>query len=87
MLGISNEQVKVNQQYLVRHLMELGYLHNKVKQHIGSLFTEVGTVAQGLMNAVRRELTQYYQALAVLDSQVTIVVKIHTQLFSRNLPT
>lgn len=62
----------MNQPYMVRHLMELGYLHNKVKQFITTLFTDVGTVAQGLMNAVRRELTQYYEALAVLDHQVSI---------------
>lgn len=50
--------------------MELGYLHNKIKHYISTLFTDVGSVAQGLLNAVRRELTQYYQSLATLDSQV-----------------
>lgn len=50
--------------------MELGYLHNKIQQSINTLFIDVGTVAQGLVIAIRRELTEYYQALAVLDSQV-----------------
>ncbi|XP_065208928.1 gamma-tubulin complex component 3 homolog [Planococcus citri] len=65
-----NPCVKVNQPYMVMHIMELGYLHNKIQQSINTLFTDVGTVAQGLVNAVRREFTEYYHALAVLDSQL-----------------
>lgn len=55
---------------MVLHLMELGFLHNKIKFYTSTLLPDMGTVAQGLLNAIRREITEYYQALAILDSQV-----------------
>lgn len=57
---------------MVLHLMELGYLHNLIRHYENSAFADAGIVAQGLLNAVRRELTDYYQSLANLDSQVRI---------------
>lgn len=50
--------------------MELGFLHNQIKQFISTLFADAGTVAQGLLTAIRREMSEYYQAIATLDSQV-----------------
>jgi len=58
---------------MVRHMMELGYLHNQIKHYEKSL-TDVGIVAQGLLNAIRREMNSYYQSLADLDHQVRIMV-------------
>lgn len=55
---------------MVLHLMELGFLHNQIKQFISTLFADAGTVAQGLLTAIRREMSEYYQAIATLDSQV-----------------
>lgn len=54
--------------------MELGYLHNYV-QGLCQELEEGGTVARGLMCAIRTELTEYYLRVAQLNSDVSLQLK------------
>lgn len=49
--------------------MELGYLHNRIKE-LCEMQENRGAVAQGLVYAIRSDLTDYYRTIANLQSEV-----------------
>lgn len=60
---------RVPQPHLVCHVMELGYLHNRVRS-LCDQQGEKGTVAQGLVWAIRSQLSEYYRLVASLHSEL-----------------
>ncbi|XP_039296345.1 gamma-tubulin complex component 3 [Nilaparvata lugens] len=71
---------RVEQPHIVRHLMELGYLHNRVRAlccrggHGGQ---QGGTVMQGLVCGIRNQLTEYYRSVANLHSEYFRIAASH----------
>ncbi|CAK1548470.1 unnamed protein product [Leptosia nina] len=59
-------------QILYSRIAHLGFLHDKLKEFIDptSVFTPRGLMVEGLVAAVRDELTEYYRSVALLQSQV-----------------
>lgn len=60
---------RIPQPHLVKHLMELGYLHNRIKE-LCEMQENRGAVAQGLVYAIRSDLTDYYRTIANLQSEL-----------------
>ncbi|CAH4030729.1 gamma-tubulin complex component 3-like isoform X1 [Pieris brassicae] len=59
-------------QVLYSRIAHLGFLHDKLKDFIdpASVFTPQGLMVEGLVAAIREELTEYYRSVALLQSQV-----------------
>lgn len=74
---IIDESVKVPKatRTLVRRLCEVGWLFQRVKNHISESLENgpleaIGTVGQAFCSALQEELSDYYRLMAVLEGQV-----------------
>lgn len=61
-------KVHVDRKSIVLCIMELGYLHNRISSHT-TLSRHKGFVWQGLVCALREELSTYYHCLSQIHSQ------------------
>ncbi|RZF36612.1 hypothetical protein LSTR_LSTR007315 [Laodelphax striatellus] len=71
---------RVAQPAIVLHLMELGYLHSRVRAlcGVGGVGgAGGGTVMQGLVCGIRNELTEYYRSVANLHSELQQASYLH----------
>lgn len=68
---------RVAQPAIVLHLMELGYLHSRVRALCGVGGGGGGTVMQGLVCGIRNELTEYYRSVANLHSELQQASYLH----------
>lgn len=59
------------QRGLVERLSCVGFLHNQIKQHCDEADKHRGLIGQSLIGILRDELTNYYQLVALLQTQVS----------------
>lgn len=74
--------VSKSQRIIVQRLSELGYLHNQVRQHCDESDKQTGIIGQSLIAALRDELTNYYELIAILQTQLK---QPNNELTLRNL--
>lgn len=66
----------VDRKSIVLCIMELGYLHNRISSHT-TLSRHKGFVWQGLVCALREELSTYYHCLSQIHSQVSFIMIVY----------
>lgn len=58
------------QRSLLERLMNVGFLHNQLKQHCEDLDKKIGVIAQALVATFQDEFAEYYKTIAIIKAQV-----------------
>lgn len=73
------------QRGLVERLVNVGFLHNQIKQHSEEVDKHVGLIGQSLVAILKDELTSYYHLVSMLQAQVCNQIYVTRHKFDRIL--
>lgn len=66
----SGRSLDALQRSLLERLINVGFLHNQLKQHCEDLDKQIGVIVQSLVATIQEELSEYYKTIAIIKAQV-----------------